>query len=315
MLSVLILYGLIMTLTNAGWTSEHLCKLQLQSCGPGVTTVANADYYCNPYPTSRCKFPDQIVVANLAGPSACCNNDFCCFANEATQDSIGCTTSAQHASVCKTLMDASNTPAVTPAPTTSTTTTTATTSTTSTTSTTPGSTASTSSTTTTTLQPGTRDCSVLAIDEFLLQCSSEFPLVQQQGMDLDNRINTLETNLQTQITQNTNDITQVQNDLNSGNSIVTTEIQQLQTDVDNVNARIDLFAAKAVGNFNIDGNNGNNNNGLGFTDGIIIILLIVNFMTMSYIYCWKKNNSVNNKKHYALPIDDCDVEQLNQVKM
>eukprot|EP01083_Nonionella_stella_P288491 981683_1 len=211
MLSVLILYGLIMTLTNAGWTSEHLCKLQLQSCGPGVTTVSQADYYCNPYPTSRCKFPDQIVVGSVAGPSACCNNDFCCFANEATQDSIGCTTSAQHASVCKTLMDASNTPAVTPAPTTSTTTTTATTSTTSTTSTTPGSTASTSSTTTTTLQPGTRDCSVLAIDEFLLQCSSEFPAAQQQIMDLDNRLITLETNLQGQIDQNAIDIGQLDN--------------------------------------------------------------------------------------------------------
>eukprot|EP01084_Bolivina_argentea_P275608 470064_1 len=298
MLSVLILYGLIMTLTNAGWTSEHLCKLQLQSCGPGVTTVSQADYYCNPYPTSRCKFPDQIVVANLAGPSACCNNDFCCFANEATQDSIGCTTSAQHASVCKTLMDASNTPAVTPAPTTSTTTTTATTSTTSTTSTTPGSTASTSSTTTTTLQPGTRDCSVLAIDEFLLQCSSEFPAAQQQIMDLDNRLITLETNLQGQIDQNAIDIGQLQTDLANGNTGVTTQIQQLQADIDDANARIDLFAAKSPGVFNIDGNDSNNIiNGITLTDAIIGLLLIANAILMCYIYCWKKNNKIGNKKH------------------
>eukprot|EP01084_Bolivina_argentea_P291312 500657_1 len=73
-------------------------------------------------------------------------------------------------------------------------------------------------------QAGQRDCSVLAIDEFLLQCSSAFPSTQQQVTDLDNRL-----------TQNTNDITQLQNDLNNGNTVVTTEIQQLQTDIDNVN--------------------------------------------------------------------------------
>eukprot|EP01083_Nonionella_stella_P288489 981679_1 len=152
----------------------------------------------------------------------------------------------------------------------------------------------------------TRDCSVLAIDEFLLQCSSAFPSTQQQVTDLDNRL-----------TQNTNDITQLQNDLNNGNTVVTTEIQQLQTDIDNINGRFDLFAAKSIGNFNIDGNNGNKNNGFGLKDGIIILLLIGNLITMFYIYCWKKNKGVNNKKHvYVSPIDDdSDVEQLNPVKV
>eukprot|EP01084_Bolivina_argentea_P275512 469884_1 len=46
--------------------------------------------------------------------------------------------------------------------------------------------------------PGTRDCSVLAIDEFLLRCSSEFPAAQQQIIDSDNRLLALETNLQGQ---------------------------------------------------------------------------------------------------------------------
>eukprot|EP01084_Bolivina_argentea_P275607 470063_1 len=304
MLSVLILYGLIMTLTNAGWTSEHLCKLQLQSCGPGVTTVANADYYCNPYPTSRCKFPDQIVVANLAGPSACCNNDFCCFANEATQDSIGCTTSAQHASVCKTLMDASNTPAVTPAPTTSTTTTTATTSTTSTTSTTPGSTASTSSTTTTTLQPGTRDCSVLAIDEFLLQCSSEFPAQTMAVTDLDTRITTMETDLQTDINTNTGDISQLKTDLTNGNTGTTSQISTLQQSIDDVNARIDLYAAKSV-NGMIDSSHSNdlNNFNVSVKDVFIILLMAVNLVVIVYIYCYRNGNSKTLKQVSYTDVD------------
>eukprot|EP01083_Nonionella_stella_P152272 487771_1 len=118
-----------------------------------------------------------------------------------------------------------------------------------------------------------RDCSVLAIDEFLLQCSSAFPSTQQQVTDLDNRL-----------TQNTNDITQLQNDLNNGNTVVTTEIQQLQTDVDNVNARIDLYAAKSV-NGMIDSSHSNdlNNFNVSVKDVFIILLMAVNLVVMVYI--------------------------------
>eukprot|EP01084_Bolivina_argentea_P275609 470065_1 len=146
--------------------------------------------------------------------------------------------------------------------------------------------------------PSSRDCSVLAIDEFLLQCSSEFPAAQQQIMDLDNRLITLETNLQGQIDQNAIDIGQLQTDLANGNTGVTTQIQQLQADIDDANARIDLFAAKSPGVFNIDGNDSNNIiNGITLTDAIIGLLLIANAILMCYIYCWKKNNKIGNKKH------------------
>eukprot|EP01084_Bolivina_argentea_P073592 133535_1 len=75
----------------------------------------------------------------------------------------------------------------------------------------------------------TRDCSVLAIDEFLSQCSNEFSAQTTSIGDLDVKITTLETNLNDQITVNTNDITQLQTDLANGNTGATTQIQTLQS--------------------------------------------------------------------------------------
>eukprot|EP01084_Bolivina_argentea_P275615 470073_1 len=145
-----------------------------------------------------------------------------------------------------------------------------------------------------------RDCSVLAIDEFLLQCSAAFPATQQQVTDLDNRITTLETTLQSQVDQNVVDISQLQTDVASGSTNVNTQIQQMQTDMDNVNGRIDLFAAKVPNGMLVD--DYANKPGIKMTDGVIVALLICNFIIMSYVYCYGKMDK--NSKEYSMACDE-----------
>eukprot|EP01084_Bolivina_argentea_P090787 163517_1 len=135
---------------------------------------------------------------------------------------------------------------------------------------------------------GTRDCTVLAIDEFLLQCSNEFSAQTVSVSDLDSRITASETNLNQQISNNIDDIIQLQTDLQNGNTGTAQQIADLQSGIVDVNARIDLFAAKAPVMAMIDESHSNGNNfGVAFKDLVIILLLVSNLGVMCYIHCYK----------------------------
>eukprot|EP01083_Nonionella_stella_P288492 981685_1 len=139
--------------------------------------------------------------------------------------------------------------------------------------------------------PSSRDCSVLAIDEFLLQCSSEFPAQTMAVTDLDTRITTMETDLQTDINTNTGDISQLKTDLTNGNTGTTSQISTLQQSIDDVNARIDLYAAKSViGMIDSSHSNDLNNFNVSVKDVFIILFMVVNLVVMVYIYCYRNGN-------------------------
>eukprot|EP01084_Bolivina_argentea_P275610 470066_1 len=152
--------------------------------------------------------------------------------------------------------------------------------------------------------PSSRDCSVLAIDEFLLQCSSEFPAQTMAVTDLDTRITTMETDLQTDINTNTGDISQLKTDLTNGNTGTTSQISTLQQSIDDVNARIDLYAAKSV-NGMIDSSHSNdlNNFNVSVKDVFIILFMVVNLVVMVYIYCYRNGNSKTLKQVSYTDVD------------
>eukprot|EP01083_Nonionella_stella_P056653 149061_1 len=165
-------------------------------------------------------------------------------------------------------------------------------------------------TTTTTLEP--RDCNVLDIDDFLNQCSQDYQallttddLYNDEFIEISKDIEALQASIDNLDTSNT--ITSIN-----------TAITDLQTTTDNMNARIDLFAAQAVQGEVLLGDNASKGFGLQLKDIIVIGLLITNMIFMFFAYCYSKCANYNNNnqtKKYAVQFDESDAEQANLIKI
>eukprot|EP01083_Nonionella_stella_P042967 115969_1 len=126
----------------------------------------------------------------------------------------------------------------------------------------------------------TRDCSVLAIDDFLLECSTEF---ETQTTDIQG--------LKDQIAAMNNKLDNAGNDIEIEGKTLSTVVADLQSDIDACEGRFDSFAAQSIQNkMNIDSENNTQMLsfiGMKLSDILIIVLLSVNLMVMRYIHCYR----------------------------
>eukprot|EP00484_Ammonia_sp_Unknown_P026360 CAMPEP_0197023880 /NCGR_PEP_ID=MMETSP1384-20130603/4520_1 /TAXON_ID=29189 /ORGANISM="Ammonia sp." /LENGTH=388 /DNA_ID=CAMNT_0042452171 /DNA_START=17 /DNA_END=1183 /DNA_ORIENTATION=+ len=173
-----------------------------------------------------------------------------------------------------------------------------------------------------------RDCSILAIDNFLLHCSDEFAAQNAELDGLDSQITAVETRLTTaeesiqtnadaitnlqsadsaldaRITTNEGDITALQ----SEESTMSSEISQLQTDVVALNARVDLFAnfaAQSAPVGLVDGGEAASDSisALSWKDMAMFSLLIVNLVMMCF-NCFRGFCQTKRRKYVGVAMDD-----------
>eukprot|EP01084_Bolivina_argentea_P291360 500738_1 len=112
----------------------------------------------------------------------------------------------------------------------------------------------------------TRDCSVLAIDDFLLECSTEF---ETQTTDIQG--------LKDQIAAMNDKLDNAGNDIEIDGKTLSTVVTDLQSDIDACEGRFDSFAAQSIQNkMNIDSENNTQMLsfiGMKLSDILIIVLL------------------------------------------
>eukprot|EP01084_Bolivina_argentea_P130334 230072_1 len=177
-----------------------------------------------------------------------------------------------------------------------------------------------------------RDCSVFAIDDFLNDCSTEFNSqndaidnLQSQISENDNDISTLNGNLATatadlqgKIDDNGNDITTLRGDMGAS-------VSNLQGQVDTINEMISQFQKKLKekgqsGAAMFDGINDdvnkpnssvyvfNDNSWIQILMGVIIVLLVSNIGFMTYAWCDKKEEKGKYKRVRYMDSEDVDSE-------
>jgi hypothetical protein len=190
-----------------------------------------------------------------------------------------------------------------------------------------------------------RDCSILAIDNFLLHCSDEFA-AQNGDLDalssdltaLDQRVGAAEAAIQTnadsisalqaadsaleaRATQNEADIAALQTELSS---TISDEIAQLQDDVAEVNARIDLFAsfaAQSAPGAMIDGGESASSSvfsSWSMKDTAMFSLLTMNLVLMMFICCREglyKTGGGKRRKYVSVAMnDESDINEAQAFK-
>eukprot|EP01084_Bolivina_argentea_P319251 553748_1 len=136
-----------------------------------------------------------------------------------------------------------------------------------------------------------RDCTVLAIDSFLTECSNEFMSaemrVDELGVEIDN----------------------IKND----GATAAQQITDIQKSVDDLNAQFDLLSAHAP-SFGMINDNVSENTilGLGLKDLIIIVLLLSNLVIMWYVFNCRKSNNAKQGHAVQYNLSDEEAKPINQ---